>query len=541
MRHGGDILIDHLAARGVERVFQVPGESFLAALDGLADSGIGVVTARHEGAAAMMAEADGKMTGRPGIAFATRGPGATNASAGVHVAMQDATPMILFLGQIDRGHRDRGVFQEVDFRAMFAPLAKWAAQVEETARLPEYVARAWDLAQSGRPGPVVLALPEDMLSGQAAVPDAPRTEAPRPVVDVDALRAMTQRLRAATAPLVVLGGPHWSQGAADALGDWAQAHGLPVAVSFRRQDRLDNRHPCYAGDLNIGPNPALSARLAGADVVLALGARLGDVDTHGFTALDPARPGPEVLQVTADADEIGRIWRPAMSTLARADDAALALAGIAGDGRDRGAAAARAEYERWATPVTTPGAVRMEAVVTHLAEALPEDAILTNGAGNYASWLHRYYPWRRFGTQLAPTCGSMGYGLPAAIAASLRHPGRDVVALAGDGCFQMTGMELATALQHGATPVVIVCDNGQYGTIRMHQERQYPGRPSGTALINPDFAALARACGAWGQTVTDGTAFPDALAQARACGRVALIHLRLDSAALTPGTRAAGL
>ena len=535
MRHGGRILADQLAIQGVERVFSVPGESFLAALDGLLDAGIPNTVCRHEGGAAMMAEAWGKMTGRPGVAFVTRGPGATNAAAGVHVARQDGTPMILFVGQIARGHVDRDAFQEVDFRAMFAPLAKWAAQVEDTGRLPEYVARAFATAMSGRPGPVVLALPEDMLSARADVPDRSPVVVPRPALPD--LGAILGPLSRAARPLVVAGGPGWEAASSRALAAWAERHGLPVAVSFRRQDAIDNRAPAYAGDLNVGPNPALVARLRDADVVLALGTRLGDIETGGYAALDPAGAGPTLIHVHPDAAELGRVWPTAHPVVADAPAVAEALAAsdAALPGWHDQMEEARAAYEAWRQPRTTPGMVKLEEVVLHLDRALPEDAIVTNGAGNYAAFLHRYYRWKGPGTQLAPTSGSMGYGLPAAVAASLRHPDRTVVCLAGDGCLQMTSAEMATAVQAGAAPVVIVCDNGRYGTIRMHQERSYPGRVSGTDLVNPDFAALARAHGGVGLTVENGAAFPDALAEARAAGRLALIHLRLDPAMLSTG------
>jgi acetolactate synthase-1/2/3 large subunit len=547
LRHGGRILADQLKIQGVKRVFSVPGESFLAALDGLIDAGIKNVVCRHEGGAAMMAEATGKMTNRPGVAFVTRGPGATNAAAGVHVARQDSTPMILFIGQIARGHRDREAFQEVDFRAMFAPLAKWAAEIDDTARIPEYVARAFDVAVSGRPGPVVLALPEDMLSAAADVPDMPAA-APRVAgVAPAAVEALEAALAEAERPLVVVGGPLWTQAAAADLARFAEARGLPVAATFRRQDHLDNRLKAYVGDLGVGMNPKLGARLRAADLLVVLGSRLGDTATNGYELLDPAGPTPKLIHVHPDPDELGRVWRPDLAIAAAAPDMLAALAARnAAPGPWAGwAAEARAEYEAWQKPKETPGAVKMEQVVSWLSETLPEDAMLTNGAGNYAAFLHRYFRFKRFRTQVAPTSGSMGYGFPAAIAAKLAHPERVVVCLAGDGCFQMTLNELSTARQYGADPIVIVANNGRYGTIRMHQERTYPGRVSGTDLANPDFAALARAYGGHGETVTDGAGFPAAFARARASGLPAVIELRLDPEALTTGmtlseTRALG-
>ena len=541
MRHGGQILADQLRIQGVRRVFSVPGESFLAALDGLRDSGIDNVVCRQEGGAAMMAEAHAKLTGAPGVVFVTRGPGATNASAGLHVAMQDSTPMVAFVGQIARGHRDREAFQEVDYRALFGGLVKWVAEVDRTERLPEYVARAFSVARSGRPGPVVLALPEDMLSAMADVPDRAQVEVPVPAVPD--MEEVVDRLAAAERPVVVVGGSGWSGAAAECLRDWAERHGLPVAVAFRRQDYIDNRSPSYVGDLNVGPNPKLMARLKAADLILALGTRLGDIATGGYEVLDPERDAPALIHVHPDADELNRVWTAAMPVVARASDMAMALMLHGRDlpGWHATTAQARAEYEDWIRPKETPGAVKLEQVIAHLDRALPEDAILTNGAGNYAAFLHRYYRWKGYGTQLAPTSGSMGYGFPAAIAASIAHPDRAVICLAGDGCFQMTLNEMSTAMQHGAKPVVIVANNGRYGTIRMHQEKHYPGRVSGTDLANPDFAALARAYGGKGWIVETQANFAPALEAALACGTLAVIELKLDPDMLSTGTSLSGM
>jgi len=548
MRHGGQILADHLAAYGIERVFSVPGESFLAALDGLYERGIPNIVCRHEGGAAMMAEATGKLTGRPGIAFVTRGPGATNAAAGVHVAKQDSTPMILFVGQIARAHRDREAFQEVDYRATFGPIAKWAAEVDQVERLPEYISRAFHVAISGRPGPVVLALPEDMLSSFAEVPDLPPPVLPVAGVTEAQVQAVASAIRGAERPLVVVGGPHWSAEAAEELESFAESWGLPVATGFRRQDRLDNASRAYVGDLGVGMNPKLAARLKAADLVVALGSRLGDIVTGGYEILDPATP-PRIVHVHADAGELGRVFRPEVAVCAPAPLMVKALARLTppnARGWEAWAAEARAEYEGWQKPVVTPGAVRMEEVVCWLSKTLPEDAIVTNGAGNYAAFLHRYYRFRRHGTQLAPTSGSMGYGFPAAIAAKLARPAQTVVCMAGDGCFQMTLNEMSTAMQHGAAVIVLVANNGRYGTIRMHQERHYPGRVSGTDLANPDFAALAWAYGGHGEVVEQQEDFPAAFARAQEAGRLAVIELRLDAAMLSTSmtvdeTRAAGL
>lgn len=537
MRHGGQILVQALRANGVTRVFSVPGESFLAALDGLVDSGIRNIVCRHEGGAAMMAEATGKLTGRPGVAFVTRGPGATNASAGVHVARQDSTPMILFVGQIARGDQDREAFQEVDYRAMFAPLAKWVAQIDATDRIAEYVARAFHVAMSGRPGPVVLALPEDMLSGQADIPDLAPAPAPLFYVAPQSVQAVADALATARRPLVVAGGSQWSQDAAEDLARFAATWDLPVAVPFRRQDRMDNRLPHYVGDLGVGMNPALAAALREADVILSLGSRLGDTLTGGYSAMDPVRPHARVIMVHPDPDQLGTLWRADPGLVADPRRVVAALADLPApttrwsDWRAR----LRASYDDWQTPRPTPGALRLEQVVGWLAQNLPANAIVTNGAGNYASFLHRYYRWRCHGTQLAPTSGSMGYGLPAAIAASLTHPDRTVVCLAGDGCLQMTVNELSTAAQYGATPIVIVANNGRYGTIRMHQERHYPGRVSGTDLFNPDLPDLVRAYGGHGELVERDEDFAPAFERARLSGRLSVIELRLDPEALTPG------
>ena len=537
MRHGGRILADQLKLHGVRRVFSVPGESFLAALDGLHESGIGNVVCRQEGGAAMMAEAQGKMTGEPGICFVTRGPGATNAAAGVHVARQDSTPMILFIGQIDRGHRDREAFQEVDFRAMFGPLAKWAAEIDATERIPEYVARAFRVATSGRPGPVVLSLPEDVLNSEAEVPDRPPA-GPRLAPDWSgAAREAMEMLRGAKRPLVVVGGSQWSEEAAADLGRFAEAQGLPVAAGFRRQDHIDNRHPHYVGDLNVGVNPRLAKRVRESDALLLLGTRLGDIETQGYTLLDPQGTGKRIVHVHPDADEPGRVWRPDLVVTAPAAEFVAALTGLDGAGGAWGdwVRGARADYEWWRTPQETPGLVKQEEVIRWLSENLPDSAIVTNGAGNFAAFLHRFFEYKRFGTQLAPTSGSMGYGFPAAVAASLEHPDRCVVCVAGDGDFQMTVNEMSTAVQHGAKPVVVVMNNGRYGTIRMHQERTYPGRVSGTDLANPDYAALARAYGGHGEIVTRTEEFPHAYLRAAAWGTVAVIECRVDSEALTPG------
>lgn len=547
MRHGGQILVQALKDNGVQRVFSVPGESFLAVLDGLYESGIENIVCRQEGGAAMMAEAYGKLTTRPGICFVTRGPGATNASAGVHIAKQDSTPMILFVGQIARADRDREAFQEVDYRAMFGPLAKWVAEIDQVERIPEYLSHAFSLAMNGRPGPVVLALPEDMISARTEVPDLAGVKPPLPDVSDRAIAAITDALAGAARPLVVPGGTLWSQQASDDLKRFVTAWGLPVAVPFRRQGHFDNSDPHYVGDLGVGMNPALGQALEQADVILSLGARLGDTLTRGYELMNPTRPHARVIHIHPSPDELGHLWQPDPGLVADPRIVSAALADVPAPRRwDDWTASLRANYEKWQQPKVTPGAVKMENVVTWLSQHLPDDAIITNGAGNYAAFLHRYYRFRQFGTQLAPTSGSMGYGLPAAISAKIEHPGRTVVCMAGDGCLQMTVNELSTAKQYGAAVIVIVANNGRYGTIRMHQEKTYPARVSGTELANPDFAALSRAYGGHGELVEADADFPAAFQRARASGVLSVIELRLDPEALTTGatlseTREAGM
>ncbi|MBF9031226.1 thiamine pyrophosphate-binding protein [Rhodobacterales bacterium HKCCE3408] len=533
-RHGGKILADQLAIQGVERVFSVPGESFLAALDGLYDSGIQNVVCRQEGGAAMMAEAHGKVTGKPGVLFVTRGPGATNASSGIHVAMHDSTPIVVFVGQVPLAHRDRSAFQEVDYRAFFGPLAKWSAEVERTDRLPEYIARAFQIAQSGRPGPVVLALPEDVLSAEADVPDLkPAVPVAQPV-DAHTARQALDRLMAHRNPLIVAGGTGWSREAQADLEHLAEATGLPVAVTFRRQHYMDNLHPNYVGDLGVGANPALQQRFSEADALLVLGTRLGDTATKGYALLDPGKPAKTIIHVHPDPDELGRVHQPDMAVAARAPDMLAVMARLNDlPHRDMGdTAAGHAALQAWRRPQETPGSVKLERVVRWLSDHLDGRGIVTNGAGNYAAFVHRYHAFRRYGGQVGATSGSMGYGLPAAIAAKLANPDQTVVCYAGDGCMQMTLNELSTARQYGADIIVIVANNGRYGTIRAHQEREYPGRVSGTDLFNPDYAALARAYGGTGHTVTDTDQFPEAFAEAEK-GGLHIIELMLDRDMLT--------
>lgn len=536
MRHGGKILVDQLKIQGVERVFCVPGESYLAALDGLYESGIETIVGRQEGGVAMMAEAHGKLTGTPGIAFVTRGPGATSASAGVHVAFQDSTPMILFVGQVASDQRDREAFQEVDYRQMYEPLAKWAAEIDRIDRIPEYISRAFHVAVSGRSGPVVLSLPEDMLSATADVLDALPANPARQMVCDEEVSEVIDRLKRAQRPFVIVGGSGWSAEAANNLGYFAAALGLPVGVSFRCQDYLDNRHPNYVGDVGIAPNPELAEQVRNSDCLLVLGARLGEMTSSGYRLFDVPNPKQGLIHIHADADELGRVYRPEFGLACRAADFLARAVGLTEGMTKQSPSVARKSYEAWQEPLPTPGAVKMEQVIHHLSEVLAENAIITNGAGNYAAWLHRYFCYKSYRTQLAPTSGSMGYGLPAAVAAKLNHPDREVICLAGDGCFQMTMQEFGTASQYGAKIIVIVVNNGVYGTIRMHQQRDYPDRPSATTMLNPDFAALATCYGCNGEVVTETQDFEAAFARAQSSEKSTIIELRTDPAAVSPRT-----
>ncbi|AQQ33973.1 thiamine pyrophosphate-binding protein [Burkholderia cenocepacia] len=537
---GARLLVDALLANHVERVFCVPGESFLAVLDALADdtARIQTVVCRHEAAAANMAEAVGKLTGRPGIAFVTRGPGATHASIGVHTAFQDSTPMILFVGQCAREHLDREAFQEIDYRRMFGQMAKWVAQIDDPHRIPEYLSRAFHVATSGRPGPVVLALPEDVLSDacapQPVVPAAKRIAAAPSPAQIDELR---ERLARAERPFAIVGGSGWTPDACANLRTFVERWQLPVACAFRFQDTIDNAHPNYAGDVGLGINPALAKRIRDADLLLVIGPRLGEATTGGYTLLDIPKTRQTLIHVHQGADELGRVYAADLPIVSGMPEIAAPLAVLEPPERPAwaGAAAdAHRAYREWHAPLPMPGDVQLGDVMVQLRERLPHDAILTNGAGNYAIWLHRHFAYRHFRSQLAPTSGAMGYGLPAALAAKSLYPQRAVVALAGDGCFMMAGNELATAMQYGLNIVAIVVNNGHFGTIRMHQERNYPGRVHGTGLTNPDFAAYARAFGAHGETVERTADFAPALERALNCGLPAVIEIRIPQDASTP-------
>ena len=548
MRTGGRLIVEGLEAQGVERVFCVPGESYLPVLDALSDSPIRTVLARHEGGAAMMAEADGKLTGRPGVALVTRGPGATNAASGVHVAKQDSTPMLLLVGQIGRRMRGRDAFQEVDYRQTFGDLAKWVEQIDHADRIPEILSHAVHVAMSGRPGPVVLALPEDMLRETADLSPAPRAEVAEPAPTARAMARFGELLRAAERPFLLLGGSRWTAEAAGAARHFAEGWGLPTGCSFRRQHLFDARSPVYAGDVGLGINPALKARIAQSDLLVLLGARFSENPSQGFSLLGIPKPAQSLVHIHPGAEELGRIYAPDLAICATPGAFLEAALALPVEARERGAADAHAAYVAWSEPPArsaAPGHVELGAMMRALDAVLPDDAILTNGAGNYAIWLHRFHRSRGFGTQLAPVSGSMGYGLPAAIAAKLRHPDREAVCFAGDGCFQMTMQEFGAAAQAQAGVVVLVIDNAMYGTIRMHQERGYPGRVHATALANPDFAAMARAWGGFGELVTETEAFPEAFARARAFATErslpALLHVRADPEAITPATTLSAL
>jgi len=531
-------LVERLVAHGVTHVFCVPGESYLAVLDALCDvkEQITLVACRHEAGAANMAEAYGKVTGKPGICMVTRGPGAAHAFVGVHTAQQDSTPLILFVGQVTRGDKGRGAFQELDYPAVFGSVAKWAAELDRPDRIAEFIDRAFATARQGRNGPVVLALPEDVLAEPGGEPAAPPTPPAHAGLDREFLASVGERLVRSERPLVILGGSGWSQASLDALADWLEAHALPVVLSFRRKDLIDNEHPCYAGDLGLSPNPKLVERAKSADLILAIGARLGENPTQGYSLFARQQTAARLIHIHPGAEELGRVWPAAICAVADVAPAGLALASLnPGRGWREWRDAAHADWEAFAQPIVVEGLVNLSEVVAHMAHALPSDAIVTNGAGNFATWLHRFYRHRRFRTQLAPTSGAMGYGFPAAIAAKLIHPAREVVCFAGDGDFMMTSGELATAVQYGANIVTVVVDNGSYGTIRMHQERAYPGRVIATELTNPDFAAFAKSFGAWGATVERTADFPAAFAAARQVGKPAIIHLKTDVEAIAPG------
>jgi len=533
------ILVDCLVVNGTDRVYGVPGESYLAVLDALyGHNDIHYLNCRQEGGAAMAAEAYGKLTGRPGVCMVTRGPGATNASAGVHVAFQDSTPMILLVGQVGRSMLEREAFQEIDYRRMFGQMTKWVAQIDDPVRIPEFINRAYAVATSGRPGPAVLALPEDMLRASVAMPQLPppaKTVVPAPAPQD--LAALAEMLGTSRKPLLLIGGGGWTTTASKHIKAFAEANQIPVAASFRCQDYLDNEHTLYIGHVGIGIDPNLAGRIKSCDLLIVLGPRLGEMTTSSYTLLGPPQTAMPLIHIHAAAEELGRVYHPTLAIQAGATTAAAALAALGVVRRNtdpQWLSGARADFETFCNGQDSPGPVQMRTIVKYLREILADDAIVSNGAGNYAIWLHRFFAYRQYRTELAPTCGSMGYGLPAAVAAAELYRDRQVVCFAGDGCFMMTCQEFATAVQYALKLVVILVNNGMYGTIRMHQERHYPGRVSGTELINPDFAAMARAMGGFGDTVTKTEEFADIFAKAQHYPGPSLIEIRLDPEALTP-------
>jgi acetolactate synthase-1/2/3 large subunit len=537
-RSGGQILVDQLLVQGVERATCVPGESYLAVLDALHDAAIDVMICRQEGGAAIMADAYGKLTGRPGICFVTRGPGATNASPGIHIAKQDSTPMIVFVGQVERSMREREAFQELDYKAVFGTLAKWAVEIDEAERIPEIVARAFRVATQGRPGPVVVSLPEDVLTDRTMVVDAPRVEPAQPTPGQAEMGGLARLLGQAERPLVILGGSTWSQEAHHAVICFAERFDLPVTTSFRRSALFPADHANYVGDLGVGPSPKLAAHVKQADLVLLVGGRFSEQQSSGYTLIDVPVPKQKLVHVYPDLDELGRVYQPTLAINATPQTFAAALETLARPNRitwHERTATLRAEYLDWTdAPRRQPGAFQYGEAMVWLRERLPPEAIICNGAGNYATWVHRYYRFRRFGTQLAPTSGSMGYGVPAAVMAKRQFPDRPVIAFAGDGCFLMNGQEFATAVQYDLPIIVIVIDNGMYGTIRMHQELHYPGRISATGLRNPDFAGYAKAFGGHGERVERTEEFAPAFERALASGKPAILHCIMDPEALTP-------
>jgi acetolactate synthase-1/2/3 large subunit len=544
-RTGGEILIDQLSIQGVQYAFCVPGESYLAALDAFHGSDIKLTVCRHESTAAMMAEAVGKMTGQPGICFVTRGPGATNASAGIHIARQDSSPMIAFVGQVARDMRNREAFQELDYRAVFGSMAKWATEIDDPARIPEVVSRAFHTACNGRPGPVVIALPEDMLRERVSVPDArPFDRVETSPGDADMSR-LQELLRLAQRPIALIGGSRWNESSTAALMRFAERFALPMATTFRRGHLFDAMHRCYAGDFGIGPNPKLLARVKGADLLLLIGGRFSEMPSQGYSVLDIPEPQIKLVHVHPAAEELGRVYHPHLAINASpvafcaALDALQPPKDIAWRGES---AAAHADYLAWSEKATlVPGTVNLGEVMVWLRDNLPPGAIVTQGAGNFSGWVHRFYRVREFGGLVGATSGSMGYGLPAALAMQTLFRNRIVVCVAGDGDFLMTGQDFATAVQYQLPVIVLVADNGIYGTIRMHQERDYPGRVIATALRNPDFVAYALAFGGYGAVVEKTADFPAAFAAAQASGKPSIIHLKIDPEAITPTATLTGI
>jgi acetolactate synthase-1/2/3 large subunit len=544
-RTGGEILVDQLVAQGVSHVFCVPGESYLAALDAFYDRNIALTVCRNEGAAAMAAEAVGKTTGRPGICFVTRGPGVANATSGIHIAQQDSTPLIVFVGQVAREMREREAFQEVNYRSVFGTMAKWVTEIDDAARIPELVSRAFYTAMNGRPGPVVIALPEDMLKDRVVTADAPAADGIETSPGAAEMARLREMIASAERPVVLAGGSRWTPAACASLMRFAEKFALPVATTFRRAHVMDALHPCYAGDLGIGPNPKLLARVKAADLVLMIGTRLSEMPSQSYTLFDIPVPQVKLVHVHPGAEELGRVYRPHLAIHATPSAFCVALESLQPPNAmpwRAGTDTAHADYLAWSDkPTAVPGPVNLGEIVTWLRDRLPANTAICNGAGNFSGWIHRFHRFRQFGTQVAPTSGSMGYGLPAAIAMKRLDPARTVVCVAGDGDFLMSGQDFATAVQYELPIIVVLFDNGIYGTIRMHQEREYPGRVIATALRNPDFAAYAQAFGGFGVRVETTADFPAAFEAAEKSGLPAIIHLKVDPEGISPAATLSGI
>ena len=532
-------LVDQLVVHGVQHVFCVPGESYLGVLDALHDAEITVTVCRQEGGAAMMAEAVGKATGRPGVCFVTRGPGATNATPGIHIARQDSTPVIMFVGQVERGVREREAFQELDYRAVFGSMTKWTTEIDDPDRVPELVTRAFYTATAGRPGPVVIALPKDMLGERCRTPLAPAFAPVETAPGAEDMTALQALIASAERPIMVLGGPRWTEAACTAARAFAERFDMPVATSYRRGPLFDPLHRCYAGDLGLGPNPKLVARVKASDLVIFVGGRINEITAQGYTLFDIPEPRTRLVHIHPGAEELGRIFSPHLAINASPIRFAAALKAMtppASRPWSQETVAGHEEYLAWSEIATPqPGEVNLGEVMVWLRENISPETILCNGAGNYASWIHRFYRFRRFASHIAPTSASMGYGVPAAVAMKRLYPDRPVISINGDGDFLMNGQEFAIAVQYKLPIVVVIADNGTYGTIRMHQEREFPGRVEATDLVNPDFAAYARAFGGFGVTVEKTADFAAAFRAAEASGMPAIVHLKIDPDAITPG------
>ena len=538
MKTGGQLIVEALKANGVERISCVPGESYLAVLDALYDSGIDVFVCRQEGGAAMMADCWGRLTGQPGICMVTRGPGATNASAGLHIARQDSIPMILFIGQVQRDAREREAFQEVEYRRAFTEFAKWVGEIDDARRIPEFVTRAFAVATSGRPGPVVLTLPEDMLVEEV---EAPAAQAYMPVEahpGPSQMQALEAMLKESQRPMFILGGTRWSEQAVADIQAFASRFKVPVGCSFRRQMLFDHLHPSYAGDVGIGINPALAKEIKDSDLLVLVGARMSEMPSSSYTLIDIPYPAQKLVHVFPDPEELGRIYRPDLAICAAPAEFAAALKDLEPPAAPLWAerkSAMHDAYLKWSTPPQNgPGPVQMGPIMDWIEANTADDTIFCNGAGNYATWVHRFHRFRKYNTQAAPTSGSMGYGLPAAVAAKQLFPEREVICFAGDGCFMMHGQEFITAVRYQLPIITVLVNNGTYGTIRMHQEREYPGRVSATDLVNPDFVAFAKAYGGHGELVEKTADFAGAFERARASGKPAIIEVKLDPEAITP-------